>query len=86
VLVGALFVPTLALALGTVSGTRKLFEMVYLLIWYIGPINRSVPLDFLGVTHEAATGTIPLLYLAISLALLPATFLVRRRQVALGRG
>jgi len=85
-LVGALFVPTLALALGTASGTRKLFEMSYLLIWYIGPINRSVPLDFLGVTQEAAAGTLPLLYLAISLVLLPVTSLVRRRQVALGRG
>jgi len=85
-LVGALFVPTLALALGTASGTRKLFEMSYLLIWYLGPVNRLVPLDFPGVTHAAAAGTIPLIYLAISLVLLPAASLVRQRQVALGRG
>jgi hypothetical protein len=60
-LVGALFVPTLALALGTASGTRKLFEMSYLLIWYLGPVNRLVPLDFPGVTPAAAAGTIPLI-------------------------
>jgi hypothetical protein len=42
VLAGALFVPTLALACGAVSGTTRLFEILYLVLWYIGPMNRTI--------------------------------------------
>ncbi len=41
VLAGALFVPTLALACGALSGTTRLFEIAYLVLWYIGPMNRT---------------------------------------------
>jgi hypothetical protein len=83
-LAGALFIPSLALALGTASGTKKVFEIGYLLIWYIGPFNGVVPLDFMGATAEATAGAVPLTCLTIALLLLPAAFLVRRRQVAGG--
>src|SRR5207342_3563182 len=39
-LVGAFFIPTMALALGVWSGSSKLFEVLYLLMWYLGPANR----------------------------------------------
>jgi hypothetical protein len=45
ILAGAVFVPTLALACGALSGTTRLFEIAYLVLWYIGPMNRT-PLDF----------------------------------------
>jgi hypothetical protein len=41
ILAGAIFVPTLALACGALSGTTRLFEIVYLVLWYIGPMNRT---------------------------------------------
>ncbi len=41
ILAGAIFVPTLALACGALSGTTRLFEIVYLLLWYLGPMNRT---------------------------------------------
>ncbi|AWB43512.1 hypothetical protein DCC85_04260 [Paenibacillus sp. CAA11] len=44
---GILFVPTLALALGSLSGSRKLFEVVYMLWWYLGPMNHLPGLNFL---------------------------------------
>jgi hypothetical protein len=40
-LAGALFVPTLAIACGALSGTTRLFEIAYLVLWYIGPMNRT---------------------------------------------
>jgi hypothetical protein len=46
--VGALFIPTLALVLGVWSGSNKLFEVVYMLWWYAGPINGVECLDFMG--------------------------------------
>ena len=41
ILAGAVFVPTLAIACGALSGTTRLFEIAYLLLWYIGPMNRT---------------------------------------------
>ncbi len=34
---GALFIPTMALTLGVWSGSSKLFEVLYLFLWYLGP-------------------------------------------------
>ena len=45
IVTGAIFVPTLALACGALSGTTRLFEIVYLVLWYVGPLNRTT-LDF----------------------------------------
>ena len=35
----AVFIPSLALMLGVVSGTRKIFEVTYVLLCYVGPLN-----------------------------------------------
>ena len=80
-LVGALFVPTLALFLGALSGTKKLFEVVYLLIWYLGPVNHLTALDFLGTTDAAVANAVPQAYVVITLVLLLGAFLFRRRQL-----
>ncbi len=83
-LAGALFVPTLALFLGVVSGTKKLFEVCYLLLWYLGPINHVPGLDFLGTTEASVTEAAPQTYLAISVLLLLGAFVFRRRQLTAG--
>ncbi len=83
---GSLFVTSLALALGTLSGTRKFFEIVYLMIWYIGPINQLPQLDFLGASGKTQGASITSFYLGVSLALVLVAFLMRRRQVVTARG
>ena len=50
-LVGAMFVPSLALALGVISGGSRLFEVVYLLFWYLGPVNKVPALDYVGAVE-----------------------------------
>jgi len=40
----------LALALGLLSRGNKLFEVVYMVLWYAGPVNRVAALDFRGAT------------------------------------
>lgn len=45
--VGAVvFVPTLALALGVISSGSRVFEVVYVIWWYIGPLQKAQGLDF----------------------------------------
>lgn len=79
--VGALFVPSLALALGVWSGTSRFFEGLYTALWYIGPLNRVPGLDFTGGANGAQAGRFALGYLGITTILLLAAFLGRARQL-----
>jgi hypothetical protein len=79
--VGVAFVPSLALALGTWSGSSRAFEVVYTLMWYLGPINRVPALDYVGFTPEAVVSRVPLCYLSASVVLLILAVLGRWRQM-----
>jgi hypothetical protein len=72
--VGAFFIPTFALAFGVWSGSSKLFEIIYLLLWYVGPVNQLPALDFSG-------GSAPVLFFASTLVLAGLALVGRRRQV-----
>jgi hypothetical protein len=80
-MVGAMFIPALALTLGVWSGSSKLFEGVYTVLWYIGPAQPTPGLDFMGVSPVAVASGVPLYYLAATAALLAAAFAGRRRQI-----
>ncbi|MBL8057747.1 MAG: hypothetical protein JNK29_13675, partial [Anaerolineales bacterium] len=74
--VAVLFIPALAVALAIWSGSSKLFEVVYLGLWYFGPFNQLVPqLDFIGASDATAV------YALATVALLGAALLGRRRQL-----
>jgi hypothetical protein len=81
-LVGALFIPSMALALGVWSGTSKLFEILYLVIWYIGPMNHVPAMDYLGATRAGLAEGMPLVYLGVTAVLAAAAVVGRRRQLA----
>jgi len=77
---GVLFIPTLALALGTWSGSNKLFEVVYMLWWYAGPINRVESLDFVGAGSDPQLSTV-LAYGLFTMLLLGLAGIGRKRQI-----
>lgn len=62
--VGVLLVPALAVVLGTVTGTPRAFEAVYVLLWYLGPVNRAGLFDFTAAPMAAGLATVLLLSLA----------------------
>jgi hypothetical protein len=76
---GALFIPSLALSLGVWSGSSKLFEAIYTVWWYVGPLHQIPGLDFVGGSRASSS---PGLYLTLAAGLLLASSLGRRRQVA----
>ena len=82
--VGALFIPSLALCLGVWTGSSKLFEFIYTLLWYIGPINRMEILDFMGVLRGSVEARIWQFYLAITIILLGLAFIGRKWQIQRG--
>jgi len=74
---GALLIPSLALAFGVWSNTSKVFEIVYLLMWYIGPLNNVPAMDYLGAHSSGNLG----FFLPLSALLMAAAFIGRARQV-----
>jgi|GEM_PF-2512262 len=82
-LVGALFIPTLALFLGQFSSTSRTFEFIYMLIWYAGPIDKTPALDFLGTTIETAAPP-TLTFAVITLILLMASLSMERITKSVG--
>jgi ABC-type transport system involved in multi-copper enzyme maturation permease subunit len=74
---GAIFIPSLALACGVWSGGSKLFEIIYILIWYFGPLNRIPALDYIGVTADRT----PFAFLSAAILLVAFAIYGRARQV-----
>ncbi len=79
--VGALFIPTLALALGVWSGGGKLFEVVYLLLWYLGPMQHVPGLDYLGALPATVRAGTPAVFLVATVLLGTAAVAGRKRQI-----
>jgi hypothetical protein len=79
--VGGLFIPTLAVALGIWSGNGKLFQVVFMLMWYLGPLNKLDVMDFMGSTPQALDRGVYQYYLLATIILLMLAVIGRVRQV-----
>ncbi len=80
-LAGAAFVPALALALGTLTGTSRAFEAIYVAWWYVGPLQPVPALDFMGASRAAVERGMPLVYAGAALALLAAAMAARAARL-----
>ena len=76
----AFTVPALALALGVWTGSSKFFEVLYLFLWYIGPMHHLAEFDYTGVT-TSRSATLWVVYIAATLLLFIAAWVGRIRQV-----
>jgi len=80
-LVGTLFTPALALALGVWVGNSRAFEIGYSLMWYIGVINQVPAFDYAGATAEGIEMGMPVVYLVICAGLMALAVIGRGRQL-----
>lgn len=69
IVVGAGFVSALALALGALSGGARLFELVFLMLWYVA-LQKTPGLGFMGRFDASVAASDAPLYLALCAALL----------------
>ena len=81
VAIGALFVPSLALALGVWTNGSRAFEIAYLLLWYMSIQSGATVLDYRGATAEAISSGMPLYYIIITLILITLAVLGRQKQL-----
>lgn len=82
--VGCLAMTTLAVALGVLSGGPRLFEALFVTLWYIGPLQRAWPLDFAAVSDDAVRAFVPGWFLLAAFALLLAALGLERRRRVVG--
>lgn len=77
-LVGVMFVPTMALAMGVWSGSGKLFEVTYLMLWYGGLLSQGPVIDYVGVIEGTSSSSVPVIFFGITVVLLLLAYFGRR--------
>lgn len=75
-IVGAFFLPTLALACGAIAQSPRLFEVCYLILWYAGPMNHTPSIDYTSTAAGAA-------FSIATVVLFVAAFSARRLRLQL---
>jgi hypothetical protein len=78
----AVFIPSWALASGVWSGGGKMFEAVYIMAWYLGPVSHQPSLDFMATTDAAVAARFPIALLLLAGALFWGALIGRRRHLA----
>lgn len=81
VVIGALFIPSLALALGVWTNGSRTFEIVYLVLWYMSIQSGATVFDYRGATAEAISAGIPLYYIILTVILSVLAVLGRQKQI-----
>ena len=82
IMAGAVFIPSLALALGVWSGTSKTFEAIYVAFWYIGPAHHTPSIDFLATTDKAVAAGTPVAFAIAAVVLFMLALGGRWRQIS----
>ncbi len=68
------FTVSLAYFCGAFSGTKRMFEVLYPALWYIGPMQTALYVDFFGVNSQASwQAGVPYYFVVISISLLMLT-------------
>jgi hypothetical protein len=80
---GTLFIPALALMLGTASHTNRMFQALYVILWYAA-VNQVKAADYMGtvLVNGRPAGPSPLLFAVAAFAMLTVTFTIRAAQHA----
>jgi len=81
-LAGVAFVPAFALACGVLTGNSRLFEGLYMVVWYVAALNHVPALDFTGAMAAQAGLGAAAGYALATLGLLAVAWAARRRQLA----
>jgi hypothetical protein len=68
--VGAAFVPSLALALGAWTRSSRFFQVLYIAWWYNGPFSGVAELDYTGVSTQGGAFMVTFAYALATLVLL----------------
>jgi len=74
---GAVFIPSLALLLGTASRTHRMFQALYVILWYAA-VNQLAAADYMGtvLVNGRPAGPSPQVIAGLALTLLAVAFII----------
>lgn len=75
--IGIGFSVALALFLGTITQTRRTFEVIYPALWYLGPMQSALYVDYFGVNSQASWQANMPFYVLIVTGILITTSLIK---------
>lgn len=81
---GAMFLPSMALVLGVVSGTGKAFEAILAVLWYVGSMQHTPGMDYTGAANGAMVLRYAEIYSVLIIGFLAVAFFWRGRQLRSG--
>lgn len=77
ILMAAFFVTSLGIFVGNATGSSTVFEVVYLMLWYVGILNGLPQLNFLGTSQKVSNINIPSLFFIIGAGLLIVSIVIK---------
>jgi len=81
--IGIIFIVSLAVFCGVVTKTSRTFEALFPLLWYVGAIKGFNELDFLGKNiANIQKFNLPMLYLTASLLLILISVTIRYKRIS----
>jgi len=78
--IAILFIPALALMLGVLTDSRRMFELIYLLWWYLA-FNGISAFDFMGITQNSPSMGFWGLYLGLTVLFGATAFVGRWKRI-----
>ncbi len=74
----AMLISSLSLIINSLTNNSKYSEVIFVLLWYIGPILKIYPLDFINISNNIKNIHIIFLYFNISISCLILTKLIQK--------
>jgi len=81
-LAGIAFVPALALACGVLTGNSRLFEGLYMALWYVAALNHVPAIDYTGAMATKTGPGVAVAFAGVTAGLLAVAWAARRRQLS----
>ncbi|MBW6408690.1 hypothetical protein [Clostridium weizhouense] len=81
ILMGIFFVNAFGMFMGNITKNSTAFEIIYIILWYVGMLNDFTSLDFLGLTKIAVSKHIPIMYLVVGIILIIASILIKKNRI-----
>ncbi|TGE84764.1 hypothetical protein C7Y70_04245 [Pseudoalteromonas sp. KS88] len=79
--IGIVFMVSLAYFCGAFTQTKRMFEVLFPAIWYLGPIQTGLYLDFIGVNSQASWHAgMPYYFLACAATMVTLTMSVKQTR------
>ena|GEM_PF-4278261 len=83
VLMAVFFVNALGIFIGSAFGSSTAFEMIYIILWYVGVLNGLSSLDFIGLTKNAAYTHTSAVLLLIGIVLVIMSIIIKNKRMVL---